>query len=157
MAIEKGQSAPSFTLFDSDKNSVSLEDFKGKNVVLLFFPLAFTSVCTAELCSVRDNIAAYNNANAQVFGISVDSLFTLGKFKAEQQLNFPVLSDFNKTASKDYGVLYDVFPAFEMQGVSKRAAFVIDSKGTVQYAEICPTPGDQPSFEKIMETLGSLS
>lgn len=157
MAIEKGQSAPSFTLFDSDKNSVSLEDFKGKNVVLLFFPLAFTSVCTAELCSVRDNIAAYNNANAQVFGISVDSLFTLGKFKAEQQLNFPVLSDFNKTASRDYGVLYDVFPAFEMQGVSKRAAFVIDSKGTVQYAEICPTPGDQPSFEKIMETLGSLS
>lgn len=157
MAIEKGQSAPSFTLFDSDKNKVSLEDLKGKNVVLLFFPLAFTSVCTAELCSVRDNMAAYNNANAQVLGISVDSLFTLGKFKTEQQLNFPLLSDFNKTASKDYGVLYDVFPAFEMQGVSKRAAFVIDGKGTVQYAEICPTPGDQPSFEKIRETLGSLS
>ena len=157
MAIEKGQTAPAFTLFDSEKNKVSLVDFKGKNVVLLFFPLAFTSVCTAELCSVRDNIAAYNNANAQVLGISVDSLFTLGKFKAEQQLNFPVLSDFNKTASKDYGVLYDVFPAFDMQGVSKRAAFVIDSNSTVQYAEICPTPGDQPSFEKIMETLGSLS
>lgn len=157
MALEKGQSAPGFTLFDSDKNKVSLEDLKGKNVVLLFFPLAFTSVCTAELCSVRDNIAAYNNANAQVLGISVDSLFTLGKFKTEQQLNFPLLSDFNKTASKEYGVLYDVFPAFEMQGVSKRAAFVIDGNGIVQYAEICPTPGDQPSFEKIMETLGSLS
>lgn len=157
MALEKGQSAPGFTLFDSDKNKVSLEDLKGKNVVLLFFPLAFTSVCTAELCSVRDNIAAYNNANAQVLGISVDSLFTLGKFKTEQQLNFPLLSDFNKTASKEYSVLYDVFPAFEMQGVSKRAAFVIDGNGIVQYAEICPTPGDQPSFEKIMETLGSLS
>ena len=157
MAIEKGQLAPGFTLFDSDKNKVSLEDLKGKNVVLLFFPLAFTSVCTAELCSVRDNIAAYNNANAQVLGISVDSLFTLGKFKTEQQLNFPVLSDFNKTASKDYGVLYDIFPAFEMQGVSKRAAFLIDGNGTIQYAEICPTPGDQPDFSKIMATLESLS
>ena len=157
MAIEKGQLAPGFTLFDSDKNKVSLEDLKGKNVVLLFFPLAFTSVCTAELCSVRDNIAAYNNANAQVLGISVDSLFTLGKFKTEQQLNFPVLSDFNKTASKDYGVLYDIFPAFEMQGVSKRAAFVIDGNGTIQYVEVCPTPGDQPDFSKIMATLESLS
>lgn len=157
MQIEVGQKAPVFELFDSEKNKVSLHDQKGKNVVLLFFPLAFTSVCTAELCSVRDNLAAYNNANAQVFGISVDSVFTLDKFKKEQQLNFPLLSDFNKQASKSYGVLYELFPALEMQGVSKRAAFVIDKDGIVRYAEICPTPGDQPNFDKIRETLAALN
>lgn len=156
MTIEKGQKAPAFTLYDSDRNQVSLTDLKGKNVVLLFFPLAFTSVCTAELCSVRDNISLYNDTNAQVFGISVDSLFTLNKFKAEQHLNFPLLSDFNKSAAASYGVLYDTFPAFEMAGVSKRAAFVIDKDGIVQYCEVCPTPGDQPDFAAIQETLSSL-
>lgn len=157
MAIEIGQKAPSFTLFDSEKNKVNLEDFKGRNVVILFFPFAFTSVCTAELCNVRDNISLYNNANAQVLGISVDSLFTLAKFKAEQNLNFLLLSDFNKSASKAYEVLYETFPAFEMQGVSKRAAFVIDGEGVIKYAEICATPRDQPGFEKINKTLEGLS
>lgn len=156
MEIVKGQQAPAFTLFDTDKNKVNLTDYKGKNVVLLFFPLAFTGVCTAELCSVRDNIANYNDTNAQVLGISVDSLFTLGKFKAEQNLNFPLLSDFNKTAAADFGVLYEVFPAFEMQGVSKRAAFVIDKEGVVQYSEVCPTPGDLPDFTAIAKTLALL-
>ncbi|MBL0357331.1 MAG: redoxin domain-containing protein [Chitinophagaceae bacterium] len=156
MAIEKGQQAPGFTLFDTDKKKVALSDYKDKNVVLLFFPLAFTAVCTAELCSVRDNIATYNDANAQVLGISVDSLFTLGKYRAEEKLNFPLLSDFNKSASISFGVLYDVFPAFEMQGVSKRAAFVIDKAGIVQYSEVCPIPGDLPNFTAILETLALL-
>ncbi len=157
MAIEKGQQAPAFTLYNSEKSKVSLADFNGKNVVILFFPLAFTSVCTAELCSVRDNITLYNNSNAQVLGISVDSLFTLDKYKNEQNLNFPLLSDFNKTVSTAFGVLYDTFPAFEMAGVSKRAAFVIDKDGVVQYSEVCPTPGDQPDFAAIQETLASLN
>lgn len=157
MAIAIGQQAPSFSLFDTDKNKVQLSDFAGKKVVVLFFPLAFTGVCTTELCNVRDNIALYNQTNAVVLGISVDSLFTLDKFKKEQNLNFPLLSDFNKDAAKAYEVLYDVFPAFEMQGVSKRAAFVIDSKGTIQYAEVCPTPGDLPNFEAIQTTLGQIS
>lgn len=156
MTVQKGQPAPEFSLFDDAKNKVSLSDYKGKNVVLLFFPFAFTSVCTAELCSVRDNLSAFNNANAQVFGISVDALFTLAKFKEEQQLNFPLLSDFNKTTSRDYNVLYDVFPAFELQGVSKRAAFVIDKEGIIQYSEVCATPGDQPDFKAIQETLATL-
>lgn len=157
MSIQTGQQAPDFTLFDTDKNKVSLADQKGSNVVLLFFPLAFTGTCTAELCNVRDNIGIYNNTNAKVFGISVDSLFTLGKFRAEQNLNFPLLSDFNKDASKAYDVLYEVFPAFEMQGVSKRAAFVIDQEGVVKYAEICATPGDLPNFEAIQQTLNGLN
>ena len=156
MSIQTGQQAPDFTLFDTDKNKVSLAEQKGSNVVVLFFPLAFTGVCTAELCNVRDNIATYNNTNAKVFGISVDSLFTLGKFKTEQNLNFPLLSDFNKKAAKAFGVLYETFPAFEMQGVSKRAAFVLDKDGVVRYAEICPTPGDLPDFAAIQQTLQGL-
>ncbi len=157
MSIQTGQKAPDFTLFDTDKNKVSLADQKGSNVVVLFFPLAFTGVCTAELCNVRDNIGSYNSTNAKVFGVSVDSLFTLGKFKAEQNLNFPLLSDFNKEAAKAFGVLYETFPAFEMQGVSKRAAFVIDKEGVVQYAEVCATPGDLPDFVEIHKTLEGLN
>jgi glutaredoxin-dependent peroxiredoxin len=91
-----------------------------------------------------------------VYGISVDSLFTLDKFKKEQNLNFPLLSDFNKEASTAFDVLYETFPAFGMHGVSKRAAFVIDAEGIVQYAEICATPGDLPNFEAIQATLASL-
>ncbi|MES2006460.1 MAG: redoxin domain-containing protein [Bacteroidota bacterium] len=157
MNTQVGQQAPDFSLFDSDKNKVSLADQKGSNVVILFFPLAFTGVCTAELCNVRDNIATYNNTNAKVFGISIDSLFTLGKFKAEQNLNFPLLSDFNKDAAKAFGVLYDTFPAFEMQGVSKRAAFVLDKDGVVRYAEVCATPTDLPDFSAIQQTLAELN
>jgi peroxiredoxin len=156
MSIQAGQKAPDFTLFDTDKQKVSLADQKESNVLLLFFPLAFTSVCTAELCSVRDNIGTYNNANAKVFGISIDSLFTLGKYKADQNLNFPLLSDFNKDASQAYDVLYETFPAFDMKGVSKRAAFVIDKEGFVRYAEVCATPQDQPNFTAIQETLAGL-
>lgn len=152
-----GKQAPAFTLFDTDKKATSLVDFKGQNVVVLFFPLAFTGVCTTELCSIRDNIATYNSANAQVLGISVDSVFSLGKFKEEQKLNFPLLSDFNKSASKAFDVLYEVFPAFEMQGVSKRSAFVIDKEGVVQYEEVCATPGDLPNFSAIQETLNKLN
>ncbi|MFZ6023616.1 MAG: redoxin domain-containing protein [Bacteroidota bacterium] len=156
MSIQAGAVAPDFSLFNTDKNKVSLAEQKGKNVVLLFFPLAFTGVCTAELCNVRDNISLYNNTNAVVFGISVDSIFSLAKFREEQKLNFQLLSDFNKEAAGAFGVLYETFPAFEMQGVSKRAAFVIDTAGVVQYAEVCPTPGDLPNFEAIQQTLNSL-
>ncbi len=157
MAVVIGQQAPGFSLFDSDKNTVNLSDFKGKNVLVLFFPLAFTGVCTTELCSIRDNISTYNDADAQVLGISVDSLFVLDKFKKEQNLNFPLLSDFNKTAATAFDVLYETFPAFEMQGVSKRAAFVIDKEGVLKYAETCATPGDLPDFEAIQKVLSNLS
>jgi len=156
MAIQVGQPAPEFSLYNTNKEQVALSSLRGQKVVLLFFPAAFTGVCTKELCSIRDNISLYNNSNAAVIGISVDSLFSLGKFKEEQQINFPLLSDFNKKASGDFGVLYEVFPAFEMEGVSKRAAFVIDKNGVVQYAEVCPTPGDLPNFEAIQQVLAGL-
>lgn len=154
MKIEIGKPAPSFTLLDSDKNEVKLEDQKGKNVLLLFFPFAFTGTCTKELCATRDDIATYNNANAQVYGISIDSRFVLAKYKEEQQLNFPLLSDFNKVASTAYGCLYDVF--LGMNGVSKRSAFVIDKEGILRYSEILENASDLPDFEAIKKILSEL-
>lgn len=155
MKIEIGQQAPDFTLYDSEKNKITLSDLKGQNVLLLFFPLAFTSTCTAELCSVRDNISFYNNVNAKVFGISVDSLQTLARFKQDQHLNFILLSDFNKEVSSMYGSLYEMF-GYNMKGVSKRSAFIIDSRGVVQYAEVLENAGAQPDFIAIQQVLSSL-
>lgn len=154
--LKAGDKAPDFTLFDSDKRQVSLADLhNGKNAVLLFFPLAFTSVCTTELCSVRDNMERYNSLNANVVGISVDSPFTLAKFKEQEKLNFPLLSDFNKEVATAYGAIYDDF-VLGMKGVAKRAAFVIDKNGTIRYAEVLESAGDLPNFEAIRQTLESL-
>lgn len=150
-----GQKAPEFKLFNTEKKEIALSDYKGKNVVLLFFPLAFTGVCTAELCSVRDNYNIYTQLNAVVFGISVDSLFSLEQFKKAQNYNFDLLSDFNKEVSKAYGSLYENF-GFGMQGVSKRSAFVIDKEGVVRYAEVLENAGEQPDFAAIKATLETL-
>jgi len=155
MPVTIGQAAPTFTLFSSDKKEVSLSDFKGKNVLLLFFPQAFTSVCTAELCNIRDNIGMYSNVNAEVLGISVDSVFTLAKFKELQGYNFTLLSDFNKEVTNAYDVMIETF-AFGMKGVSKRASFVVDKEGNIAYSEVTATPGDMPNFEAINEVLGKL-
>jgi len=157
MPILQGQAAPDFSLYNSQKEKVSLSDFKGtKNVLLLFFPQAFTGVCTKELCSVRDDIARYNNMNAAVLGISVDSIFTLAKYKEDQQLNFPLLSDFNKEVSNLYDCIYESFTDLDMKGVSKRSAFVIDKQGVVQYAEVLASAGDLPDFNAITETLARI-
>jgi peroxiredoxin len=156
MKIEVGQQAPDFSLYDSDKNKVSLSQLKGQNVLLLFFPLAFTGTCTKELCSVRDNIGLYNKVNAKVFGISVDSIHSLAKYKEEQKLNFSLLSDFNKQVSIAYDCLYDTF-SYEMKGVSKRSAFIIDKNGVIQYAEVLEKATDLPDFEAIENTLELLN
>ncbi|MBK7290691.1 MAG: redoxin domain-containing protein [Chitinophagaceae bacterium] len=148
MPLEIGQQAPDFTLFDSDKKEITLSELKGQPVLLLFFPLAFTSTCTTELCSVRDNIGWYNNLNAKVFGISVDALHTLAKYKEDQQLNFTLLSDFNKDVSRLYESIYEQF-GYNMKGVSKRSAFVIDKEGIIQYAEVLENAGEIPDFNKI--------
>jgi len=152
MKITVGQKAPAFTLFSADKTKVSLEDFKGRKVLLLFFPQAFTGVCTKELCGVRDDIQRYTNADAQVLGISVDSVFTLNRYSNDQSFNFPLLSDFNKDVSREYGSLYDNW-IFDMQGVSKRSAFVVDREGIIRYAEVLDNAGDVPDFDKINQAL----
>lgn len=156
MSLQIGQSAPDFTLYNTEKQPVTLSEQRGKNVLLLFFPLAFTSVCTAELCSVRDSLKIYEDLNAVPFGISVDSLHALKKFKEEQRLNFDLLSDFNKDISSAYGALYEQW-GFGMRGVSKRSAFVIDKDGIVQYAEVLENAGEQPAFACIKEKLTALA
>lgn len=152
MSLNIGDKAPNFTLFNTEKKEVSLSDFAGKKVLVLFFPLAFTGVCTTELCSVRDGIADYNEMDATVLAISVDSLFTLEKFKAEQSLNFNLLSDFNRETAKAYDALYEDF-VLGMKHVAKRSAFVVDGDGVIQYAEVLESAGDLPDFDKIKAAL----
>lgn len=156
MPITVGQTAPDFKLFNTEKQEISLSSFRGKNVILHFFPLAFTGVCTTQLCTARDNMEVYTKLNAVVLGISVDTLFSLAEFKKQQNYNFDLLSDFNKETIRAYDLLIEKF-AFDMLGVSKRAAFVIDKDGIVRYAEVTPTPGDLPNFAAIKETLESLN
>lgn len=155
MKIEIGQQAPDFTLYNSEKKQVTLSDLRGKNVLLLFFPLAFTSVCTEELCNIRDNISFYNNTEATVLGISVDSLYTLAKYREEQRLSFHLLSDFNKEVSSLYGSLYEQF-GYNMKGVSKRSAFIIDKKGIIEYAEVLDKASEIPNFVEINSVLSKL-
>lgn len=155
MSVKVGDQAPDFSLTSDTKETVSLSDYKGKNVVLLFFPLAFTGVCTEELCNMRDSIADYNKMDAEVVAISVDSPFTLEEFKKQQNFNFPLLSDFNKEVSEAYGALYEDF-VMGMKGVSKRSAFVIDKEGVVRYAEVLENAGDLPKFEDVKATLARL-
>lgn len=155
MSLQIGDKAPNFKLYNSDKQEVSLSDYTDKNVVILFFPLAFTGVCTAELCEMRDNMATYAKLNAEILAISVDSLFTLEKFKAEQNLPFNLLSDFNKEVSSAYGSLYENF-VLGMKGVSKRSAFVVDAVGMIQYAEVLESAGDIPNFTAVQAALAGL-
>ena len=156
MALKPGDKAPDFTLYSSEKELVTLSDYHGSNVVLLFFPLAFSGTCTTELCSMRDDIATYEGLNAQVLAVSVDTPHSLNKFKEEQKFNFPLLSDFNKEVSKAYGAQYDEF-VLGMKGVAKRSAFVIDEEGVVRYAEVLEKAGDLPNFAAVKETLQELS
>ena len=156
MALTIGQAAPAFKLFNSEKEEVTLTDFLGKKVIIHFFPQAFTGVCTTQLCTMRDNLNYYTDLNAVVLGISVDSVFSLGKFKEEQNYNFSLLSDFNKEVSKAYDAIYDSW-ILNMNGVSKRAAFVIDSNGLVQYAEVLEIAGDLPNFEAIKACVAQIA
>ena len=151
MAIQPGQPAPQFTLTSSELKQVSLTDFKGKKVVLHFFPLAFTGVCTTQLCTMRDNFGYYDGLNAQILGISVDSPFTLAKFKEANNYQFTLLSDFNKEVSTAYGAIYDLF--FGLKGVAKRAAFVINEEQMITYAEVLENADNLPDFTAIAEAV----
>jgi peroxiredoxin len=148
MAVAIGQKAPDFTLFSSDLKEVSLSDYAGKKVVIHFFPMAFTGVCTTQLCTMRDSFGYYEGLGAEVLGISVDSPFTLAKFKEDNKYQFPLLSDFNKEVSQAYGAYYDEF-VFNLKGVSKRAAFVVNENQEIIYAEVLDSAGDLPDFDAI--------
>jgi peroxiredoxin len=153
--LTPGQPAPLFSLYNTEKQLVSLGDFAGKNLIVLFFPMAFTSTCTTELCQMRDDIATYAGLNAVVVGISVDSPWTLAKFRDEQRLPFDLLSDFNKEVSRAYDTIYETY-ALDLKGVSKRSAFAIDGQGIVRYAEVLDNVKDVPNFTAIQTTLNAL-
>jgi peroxiredoxin len=148
MSLQPGQPAPQFTLVSTQLKEVSLSDFKGKKVVLHFFPMAFTGTCTTQLCTMRDSFGYYDGLNAVILGISVDSPFTLAKFKEENNYQFELLSDFNKEVSTAYDCIYKEF-VLGLKGVSKRAAFVIDEDQKIIYAEVLEVATDLPDFNAI--------
>ena len=162
MSLQAGDKAPDFTLksknVSGEVQDISLSDYKGKNVVLLFFPQSFSGKCTEEMCSVSDGLNDYSDLNAEVIAISVDSVFTQEAWGKQNNIKFPLLSDFNEEVIQKYGTRYpDGGFVFDMNGVSKRSAFVIDKEGVIRYAEILESAGDLPNFDKIKETLQSLS
>ena len=151
-----GKKAPEFSLQNGNFKNISLSNhFKVSNVLLLFYPLSFSNVCTKELCQTRDNLKFYDALDTSVIAISVDSVFVQRAFKASQNLNFEVLSDFNKEVSKTYGAFYDSY--FGMNGVSKRAAFIIDKEGIVRYEEILEDSELLPNFFNIQSVLSELA
>ncbi|WP_340103114.1 redoxin domain-containing protein [Rhodohalobacter sp. 8-1] len=156
MALKAGDTAPDFTLTNTSGDLVSLQDLQQQDkgdILLTFFPLAFSSVCTDELCTMRDNMKLYNSLNTTVAAISADSFFVLKVFKKANNLKFPLLSDFNKEASKAYGVLYDDY--FGIKGVPKRASFIIGNDGVIKYAEVLEDSGKLPDFKAIQKALMS--
>ena len=155
MALPVGSKAPDFTL--KTKTSEGLEDitlsanFGQHQTVLLFFPLAFTPVCMSEMCGVRDDLSAYDDLGAKVYGISVDSPFSLEVMANLENVNFPLVSDFNKDVAKDYDVLYEELIGF--RGVAKRSAFVVDKEGNITYSWSSDDPHDLPDFGAIKAAL----
>lgn len=161
MAAEIGQKAPEFTLksknLTGEVKDISLGDYKGKNVVLLFHPQAFTGTCTTEMCTVSEGFEYYSKLNAVVLGISVDSVFTLEAWGKQNNITIPLLSDFNRVVTAKYGTLYpDGGFVFGMNGVSKRSAFIVDKEGIIRYKEILDDAGKLPDFDKLKEVLKSL-
>lgn len=155
MAAEVGKAAPDFTLKSNKMQDVKLSDLRGNNVLLLFVPLAFTGVCTKELCSMRDSLKEYDGLNCKVFGVSTDSPFALDAWAREQGYQFPLLSDYNKATAQEYGALYDELMGFK--GVCKRSAFVIDRQGVLRYAEVLADARNLPNFDAIKSCLKQLS
>jgi peroxiredoxin len=151
MSANVGSIAPDFTLTDHDRHPVTLSSLRGKPVVLAFFPAAFSSVCTKELCTFRDSLARLNEANAQVYGISVDTFFTLKAFHDSQKLAFPLLSDFNKEAIRDYGVFNE--DMIGLKGISKRAVFVLDREGVVRHREVLDDARNEPDYDRVFAAL----
>ena len=154
MSVDVGSKAPDFTLTNQDREPVTLSAQRGRPVVLAFFPAAFSSVCTKELCTFQDGLARLNQANARVFGISVDTFFTLKAFQVEQKLAFPLLSDFNKQVIRDYGVFNE--DMIGLKGIAKRAVFVLDAAGVVRLREVLEDARNEPDYEKVFSALAAL-
>jgi peroxiredoxin len=156
MAVEVGQSAPDFTLYDTDRKQRSLSEFKGKNVVLAFFPGAFTGVCTTEACALRDCSDQFNSMNAQVIGISVDPPASQKAWSDQNNLRFPLLSDFNRQVVNQYGVAFQNLGGVEGYLAANRAVLVLDKGGVVRYKWVAPNPGTEPDYNEVREAVSKL-
>jgi peroxiredoxin len=163
MALKIGNPAPDFTLVtktDAGPQLVKLSDHLGSaNIVLLFVPMAFTGVCTTELCEVSAGLGEYAALDAKVFAISGDNPFAQAAWADKEGIKLPLLSDYEHAVAKAYGVAYDQFlpeANLIMGGVAKRSAFVIDRQGIVRHADVKEHPKDLPDFVKIKEVLGAL-
>jgi glutaredoxin-dependent peroxiredoxin len=154
MSVDVGSTAPDFTLTSQDRQPVTLSGQRGKPVVLAFFPAAFSSVCTKELCTFRDSLAKLGQAKAQVYGISVDTFFTLKAFQDHEKLTFPLLSDFNKQVIRDYGVFNE--DMIGLKGIAKRAVFVIDKDGVIRHREVLEDARNEPDYDKVFGALAAL-
>jgi glutaredoxin-dependent peroxiredoxin len=155
MSADVGSKAPDFTLTNQDRQPVKLSEQRGHPVVLAFFPAAFSGVCTKELCTFRDSMARLNSTQAQVYGISVDTFFTLKAFQDAQGYNFPLLSDFNKQAIRDYGVFNE--DMIGLKGIAKRAVFVIDKDGVIRHKEVLDDARNEPNYDAVFASLASLA
>ena len=155
MNLKVGDKAPEFELYNQNAEKISLKNLISKNLVVLFYPFANSSLCTKEMCLVRDEFKSYQELKANIAAISVDSHYTLKMWAEKHNYNFNLLSDFNKKVSEKYGVLDEVFypGKFAYQGVSKRAAFVIDKNGIVKYNEVIDDPDAEPDYNKIKQIL----
>jgi peroxiredoxin len=151
-----GDKAPDFELPDTELKMRSLKEFSGKPLVLAFFPGAFTSVCQAELCTFRDSLARFNKFNAAVVGISVDHPFSQQAFKTQNNLNFPLLSDFNKEVTAKYGGLHENFAGIKGLRVAKRSVFVVDKEGKIAYKWVSENPGKEPDYKAVEEEVAKL-
>ena len=155
MSVDVGSHAPDFTLMNQERQPVTLSAQRGRPAVLAFFPAAFSSVCETELCTFRDSTAQLNGANAQVFGISVDTFFTLNAFRNQAKLTFPLLSDFNKEVIREYGVFNE--DMIGLKGIAKRAVFVIDKDGIVRHAEVLEDARNEPDYQKVQSSVATLA
>src|ERR1700730_1417727 len=158
MSIDVGSKAPDFTLMNEERQPVTLSEQLGHPVILAFFPAAFSSVCTKELCTLRDGLGRLDplsRAAVQVYGISVDTFFTLKAFHDHEKLAFPLLSDFNKQAIRDYGVFNE--DMIGLKGIAKRAVFVIDKQGVVRHREVLDDARNEPDYGRVFVILEGLA
>ena len=155
MSVEVGQEPPDFQLFDQDKRLRTLKEFQGRKVVLAFFPGAFTSVCTKEMCTFRDSMQTLNGLNAQVVGICVNDLFTNKAFSEANKLQFPILSDYGREVVRKFKVFHDDFAGLKGYTAAKRSVFVLDDKGMVRYTWVSDS-GKQPDYDEINNGLAKI-
>ncbi|MDE1853926.1 MAG: redoxin domain-containing protein [Thaumarchaeota archaeon] len=158
MALRLGQKAPEFSLPDADQKMRSLGEFTRQGTVILaFFPFAFSGICDKEMCTFRDGFEALQGAGAQLLGVSVDSSYSLKAFAQTYNLQFPLLSDFNKKVARLYGVLQNPWVGLGYKGVAKRAAFVLDKRGMLRYRWVTDVPSEEPPYAEVMKAAQKLA